>query len=241
MICLIFTCDRCISKKAKVKGGRKMGKSDRIKRTKAASAAFQESLIDQRAEEQLQGKSNDDLFAVDTVAKPDRKKRKRDPPVQLKPEAKDKNKALPKVRLFVVLSYRMSTKIILPEYLLSQFKENPKKAVAVEDLSDLWGSVQGKEEKKKACARLTPVHAKLPASHPGTSYNPQVEDHQDIIAEAVAVELRRAEASQMKDPLWAEARKKSNQSFDDNIEEDSESDSEVTNFKVKKTRFIPQS
>jgi hypothetical protein len=124
--------------------------------------------------------------------------------------------------------------MILPECLLSQFKENPKKVVAVEDLSDLWGSVQGKKEKKKACARLTPVHAKLPASHPGTSYNPQVEDHQDIIAEAVAVELRRAEASQMKDPLWAEARKKSNQSFDDNIEEDSESDSEVSNFKVKK-------
>lgn len=36
--------------------------------------------------------------------------------------------------------------------------------------------------------------AKLGVCHPGQSYNPTEEDHQDVLASAVAVELRREEA-----------------------------------------------
>lgn len=83
-----------------------------------------------------------------------------------------------------------------------------------------------KKKKAKTSVRATPAHAKPALSHPGMSYNPQTGDHQDIIAAAVAVELRRTEAKQMKDPLWLKAKEQSMQEFDSN-EEESDSESEV--------------
>ena len=50
-------------------------------------------------------------------------------------------------------------------------------------------------------SRSTPSHAKAATCHPGLSYNPRTSDHQDIVAAAVAVELRREEAKVDRDHL----------------------------------------
>jgi len=53
----------------------------------------------------------------------------------------------------------------------------------------------------KSVSRSTPSHAKPAACHPGLSYNPRTSDHQDIVAAAVAIELRREEAKSDRDQL----------------------------------------
>lgn len=78
---------------------------------------------------------------------------------------------------------------------------------------------------------MTPSHAKPQGCHPGMSYNPHVEDHQDIVATAVAVELRREEAKGQKDPLWENALTKKRDETGNSTEE-SESENEETSASI---------
>lgn len=75
----------------------------------------------------------------------------------------------------------------------------------------MWGDRECEQIPKKA--RVTPIIAKPGLCHPGSSYNPQLSDHQDIVAAAVAVELRRAEALSERNALskWNSRRAASEQ------------------------------
>ena len=118
----------------------------------------------------LHAKSDSDLFVVDQVGN-SRRKRKRAYPMATVPA--------PSATTF---------------QRLRPGKKKPRRSAVYnkrsEDsqLCDIWDDVRASDSSS------IPAEAKMPLPHPGVSYNPELQDHQDAVAIALSVEVRRNEA-----------------------------------------------
>lgn len=120
-------------------------------------------------EDVLRIKANDELFVVDRVgSKNARLRMKREGG-----EGKGILSAKADLRKIVKLAKKLKSK--------EQFEKVDPAATF-----DLWESEPAETEKRRQCAKV-----KVP--HPGQSYNPSLEDHQDALAEATAIELLKRE------------------------------------------------
>jgi hypothetical protein len=152
-----------------------MAPSKRVQREKSVSATFQEAIVAHVESARLERTKDAELFVVDTASVSIRRRKKI--LLALVKEA-------PKVRERPALEVAV--------------KQRKRPVDAAIEIIDLWGQSSGQSSKK---SRLTPIQAKPSACHPGLSYNPQTSDHQDILALAVSVELRRDEAKSEVGPL----------------------------------------
>lgn len=176
-----------------------MSRAKRAQREQVVAAEFQAAAAVGAESTRLQAKADADLFVVDAVGTGVRRRKKIAPKPSQKPAKK-------------VTAKRRSVPTQADLGKRKRLRDGDRPKASVDDaVTDIWGAAPsssnapGKAARSKV-VRSLPAHAKTaPCCHPGVSYNPRTEDHQDIVAAAVAVELRRNEAKVEKDPMWARA------------------------------------
>lgn len=190
--------------------GRKRG-LPRSTREKVVAEEAAQAMDEQQRDELMQNKPNDALFVVDSRGSG----RKR---AKLQKEARDKKVFSKNEKKIVIQKYlgkKMFSKERRPK-LHDPWEDEVEQegsAPASGTGGDLVTTKTGgggtgagmgsndplvlRTKPGKSAKRTTPTvrdMAKLGVCHPGQSYNPTEEDHQDVLASAVAVELRREEA-----------------------------------------------
>ena len=197
-------------------------KLSRKEREKNVVEEFQEASASKAESSRLSKTTDAELFVLDANGTGVRRRKK----VALKLSAKPQKKIVSKRR-----SVPSELDLAKRKRRRDEGRSNPNSAFDKRsDVSNLWAQLPCKDAdpwtmpfhtsnsletahlasfvtKSRASTKIRklPEHAKTDACHPGISYNPQTSDHQDIVAAAVAVEIRRDEARAEKDPMWARA------------------------------------
>lgn len=145
------------------------------KRVKKTSLEYEESVARASASAEQQASEDEVLFSLDRVGS---KNAKRKVTQELVPKANG--------------NFVSETEKKLIKRAATKTKQQPyhkfKTAVGSNEVRDLWGDTltEGDSTEKS--------HKRLKVALPGQSYNPSTSDHQNTVAEAVALQLKRDEA-----------------------------------------------
>ena len=193
-----------------------MSHKKRAQRERAAADDFQAAVMAKADASRLHTTADAELFVVDIGCTGVRRRKKATPNVR---KAASHN---------VTPTHRNSpTRRENGESRKRRRNDGRESPLPDDALIDLWGAPPHAAAANRV-ARVLPAHAKTSTSLPGMSYNPQPRDHHDILASAVAVELRRDEAHVEKDPVWARALSAKSLAL-----AAGEEDKEVTNFLLR--------
>lgn len=179
-----------------------MPKSQREKRIAACAEEYADQLLRVSADQNLIMKSNEELFSLDRAGSRTSKRR-------ISKQKDDLSSG--GVKSIVSVTERKLVERVIAKQQLQQ-KQPPKEIANEDQLADLWddaaGNVQtGNARKRKMVESAITTDGRtskkkvIPAIG-GQSYNPSLDDHQDALAEALAIEIKkREEEARSRGPL----------------------------------------
>lgn len=166
----------------------------REKRIAQLSKEYEDAVVDQALTKSYEAIANDNLFVVDRDGSAKRKKKAMK---ELIPKATNtfisptEQKIINK---YITKGFPSQTKKAYGEDIVEISSKKRKGGKVLESsLTDIWGEVtpshdDSEESKKK----------KMRVALPGQSYHPNPRDHQNLVAEAVAIEMKLQEATNPK-------------------------------------------
>lgn len=186
-------------------------------RERVIDADYERNLYEKR----LAAKGDDELFFLDTLSTVNPRKAARR---AKKAVAKTNRDSFSKTE--TVLIDRAALKL---QRRLKQ--QTPAKKEELDD--DLWAD-EGRGEKMKtkqgrdgrSKRKSTPLEAMGGIATGGQSYNPKLEEHQDVVGEAVAIESRRLAKLESLENWWQNRLKKLNEEVDEEDDKDDEEEEE---------------
>ena len=194
------------------------------KRAKIANQQLEHALADHAEEQRVQSKSNDELFVLDTnrnetaaSIRAASLSKRRVADAEKKKEAAKKKKYGYSEREQRKIQKLLETHgkegaIALAEQgkaKIEHGKRIRKQTATAKPTFDLWGAQQSQQGASKKLSNKqikaqtrakanAPPKLAVEVAHPGQSYHPDKEHHQDAIGEALSIEIRRNEAVEYK-------------------------------------------
>ena len=173
-----------------------MPKKQQKKRIAECAEEYAEHILHFSAEQTIVSKPDNDLFTLDRAGS--KTSRKRIAKIQ-------SNKSSSDTKSIVSVTERKLVERAIAKHVQQKLDET--KVVKQDKVMDLWGettdeSLLNKSNTKRRRTVDVPVNRKVTPAIGGQSYNPSHADHQNALAEALAIELKkREEEARAKGPL----------------------------------------
>lgn len=160
----------------------------RIKRISQGAEELYAAVADASEERALQGRANELLFTLDRSGSKTAKRKLAAKKVEEATTGSGYSKGEQKLVKRALANQSNGTR--------KSARTSVKSSETIEKLEDLWGSEAPVSRKKGRVEERNKVGMKV---LPGQSYNPSVESHQDVLAEALALEVRKEDEAAEKE------------------------------------------